>query len=119
MPDSPVIDTTAIERLRKWGGEDLAQTMIEIFLNHASERLRQIREAVAQEDPRQAELGAHSLKSSAGNVGASRLEVLCQGAETLGEAGDLAALEGILPELEQAYAAAREELEEILKGTAG
>lgn len=119
MPDSPVIDIRAIERLRKWGGEALPRKMIEIFFNHASERLGQIRDGVAQEDPRQAQLGAHSLKSSAGNVGASRLEVLCQGAETLAEAGDLSALEGLLPELERVYATAREELETILEGMTG
>lgn len=119
MPDSPVIDRTAIERLRKWGGADLPRTMIDIFLNHTPERLVQMREGVARKDAREAETGAHSLKSSAGNVGATRLQALCQAAEMLAEAGDLDAVGGLLGELEGAYAAARAELEKIMGGMTG
>ena len=112
--DAPVIDLRALDRLRKWGGEGLPTRMVEIFLDHSSERLEQIREGVGKQDPRRAELGAHSLKSSAGNVGASRLQALCQSAEMMAEGEDLSALAGLLPELEQAYATARKELEKIL-----
>jgi HPt (histidine-containing phosphotransfer) domain-containing protein len=112
--DPPVIDIRALDRLRKWGGEGLPTKMIEIFLDHSSERLEQIRDGVAEQDPRRAELGAHSLKSSAGNVGAHRLQALCQGAEMMAEAEDMSALAGLFPELDRAYSTAREELERIL-----
>jgi len=114
--DAPVIDIRALDRLRKWGGEGLPMRMVEIFLDHSSERLEQIRDGVARQDHRRAELGAHSLKSSAGNVGASRLQALCQGAETMAEDEDMSALAGLLPELDRAYSTARKELERILEG---
>ncbi|MGD8361017.1 MAG: Hpt domain-containing protein [Gemmatimonadota bacterium] len=114
--DAPAIDIRALDRLRKWGGENLPPKMIQIFLDHSSERLEQITDGVARQDPRRAELGAHSLKSSAGNVGASRLQTLCQDAERLAEDEDMSALAGLLPELDRAYSTARKELEKILEG---
>jgi HPt (histidine-containing phosphotransfer) domain-containing protein len=119
MPDPPVIDRAAIQRLEDWGGEALFRKMIESFLSHAPERLEEIRDGVARHDARRAELGAHSLRSSAGNLGASRLQVLCEGAETMAEAGEFSALEGLLPELDQVFSDAREELERILEGKKG
>jgi len=119
MPDSPVIDPGAIERLRKWGGEGLPRRMIDIFLIHSPERVLQIREGIAREDASGAETGAHSLKSSAGNVGATRLQALCQAAETLAEARDFVALKELLGELEGAHQDAQAELEKILEGMEG
>ena len=119
MPDSPIIDRGAIERLRVWGGETLPVRMIDIFLDHSPERMIQIREGIAEEDAGEVETGAHSLKSSAGNVGASRLQALCQAAEMLAQARDFVSLKELLEELEGTYLDAREELDEILEGMKG
>jgi HPt (histidine-containing phosphotransfer) domain-containing protein len=116
VPDSPVIDTRAIERLRKWGGENLPRRMVEIFLEHAPERLQQIRGGLEEGDGRRVETGTHSLKSSAGNVGAVRLQALCQAAEMLAEAGDLSGVQDLFPELEHALEETKEELAKILEG---
>jgi HPt (histidine-containing phosphotransfer) domain-containing protein len=86
---------------------------------HSFERIVQIREGIQAEDATGVETGAHSLKSSAGNVGASRLQALCQAAEMLAEGGDFAGLSGLLGEIEGAYQDAREELERILEGMEG
>jgi len=119
MPDSPVIDPGALARLLEWGGEDLPRKMIEIFLSHAPRRVEQIRDGLRENDPRGAVEGAHSLKSSAGNLGASRVQTLCHDVERMAEDGDLSAARKLLPELERAYARAREELERILEGMVG
>ena len=119
MPDSPVIDLGAIERLREWGGEGLPRRMVHIFLMHSPERILQIRKGIAEGDASGAGTGAHSLKSSAGNVGAARLQALCQAAETLAEAKDFAALKELLEELEGAHQDAHAELEKILEGMEG
>ena len=100
MSDSPVVDLAAIERLKKWGGNDLPQKMVGIFLDHTMDRLDQIRTGLAEEDQEAAATGAHSLKSSAGNVGAVRLQEICQEAERLAEGRDFSALGGVLPDLE-------------------
>jgi len=119
MPDSPVIDPGALERLMEWGGEELPRKMIEIFLSHAPQRVEQIREGLMESDPRGVVEGAHSLKSSAGNLGASRVQTLCHEVERMAEGGDLSAAQELLSELDRAYARAREELERILEGMAG
>lgn len=119
MPESPVIDPGAIQRLRKWGGVGLPRRMIEIFLMHSAERIVQIRDGIEAKDAAAAETGAHSLKSSAGNVGASRLQALCQAAEMLAEAGDFGGLKGLVGEIESAHRDAKEELERILEGMDG
>jgi HPt (histidine-containing phosphotransfer) domain-containing protein len=119
MHESPVIDPGAIQRLRKWGGIGLPRRMIEIFLMHSSERIVQIRQGIEREDAAGAEAGAHSLKSSAGNVGASRLQALCQAAEMLAKAADFVGLRGLVGEIEGAYQDARDELERILEGMDG
>lgn len=119
MPDSPAIDRGAIERLREWGGEALPLRMIEIFLRHSPERIIQIRDGIAEKDAGEAETGAHSLKSSAGNVGALRLQTLCEAVETLAQSGDFVALKERLEELEGAYQEVREELEDLLEGMKG
>jgi len=119
MPDPLVIDPGALKRLSEWGGEELPRKMIEIFLSHAPVRVEQIREGVMGNDPRRAVEGAHSLKSSAGNLGATRVQTLCQAVEAMAEEGDLPAAQELLPELDRAYARAREELERILQGMVG
>ena len=37
MSDLPVVDMAAIERLKKWGGNELSQKMVGIFLDHAAQ----------------------------------------------------------------------------------
>jgi HPt (histidine-containing phosphotransfer) domain-containing protein len=110
MSDLPVLDRAALERLKEWGGDSLPGKMIDIFLGHAPERMAQIREGVASGAARTAEAGAHSLKSSAGNVGALRLQGLLEEMERLAEQGRIAELAGLLPGLESAFGAACQEL---------
>ena len=116
MSDQSVIDQSAIERLKEWGGAELPRKMIDIFLSNSPERMEQIRDGISTETPRKAETGAHSLKSSAGNVGAIRLQSLAEEAESLAEKEDLSALGDIWPRLEEAFGDACEELKNLLEG---
>jgi HPt (histidine-containing phosphotransfer) domain-containing protein len=119
MTDKPIIDQNAIDRLKEWGGDELPRKMIDIFLSHSPERMEQIREGLSTATPRTAETGAHSLKSSAGNVGAVRVQELAQVAESLAEAEDMEELKALLPNLEEAFTAACQGLEQILEGMDG
>lgn len=116
MTDLPLVDPTQMERLKEWGGEDLQKKMIELFLTHAAERLDQIREGVRTGVAGRAETGAHTLKSSAGNVGAHRVQNLAQEVETLAEAGKLDGVENLLPTLEEEFQAACTALGNLLGG---
>jgi two-component system sensor histidine kinase/response regulator len=119
MSDKPIIDQNAIVRLKEWGGEELPRKMIDIFLAHSPERMEQIREGLSTATPRKAETGAHSLKSSAGNVGAARVQELAEKAEDLAEAEEMEELEALLPALEVEFSAACQGLEQILQGMDG
>jgi len=117
MNDLPVVDLGQIERLNEWGGADLQRKMIDLFLTHALERLDEVKDGVATGSSEKAETGAHTLKSSAGNVGAQRLQKLAQDAETLAEAGNLHELQAILPSLEEEFQAACGALKGLLEGS--
>lgn len=117
MTDSEIIDAKAQARLQEWGGPKLLLQMIRLFLENAPNRLEQTRKGVADGNVRDAERGVHSLKSSAANVGAMRVSRLAARMEELASSGDLAAVDGLMGELESTYAAARDQLAAILEST--
>ena len=77
MINSHAIDQDAIDRLVEWGGDKLLKQILRLFLDNTPERLQQIENGLAQGgDVDEAHRGAHSLKSSAGNVGAVEVSEL-------------------------------------------
>lgn len=110
------VDPEALDRLREWGGDRLLAQMIRLFLSNAGTRVDQIRTGVREGIAREAEMGAHSLKSSAANLGAQRVRVLAADIELAAAAGDMEPVARVLPELEAAFAAAVHELESIERG---
>lgn len=115
MNDLPLIDSAQMDRLNEWGGPELQTKMVDLFLTHAKDRMDQIREGLSASRPETAETGAHTLKSSAGNVGAQRVQRLAQEAESLAEEGNLAGLQSLLPSLEEEFDAACVALRRILE----
>ena len=116
MTNSTSLNPAALERLRKWGGDKLAAQMVRLFLDNSGGRMDQIRGGVAAEDPDEAEKGAHSLKSSAANVGAEVVRGLAGEIESAASSGDVEAVRTILPGLEDAYSQAIADLETIMDG---
>jgi HPt (histidine-containing phosphotransfer) domain-containing protein len=118
MPDSQVIDPQALERLKEWGGDKLLGQMVRLFLKNSGTRMDQIRKGSEEGDPEEAERGAHSLKSSAANIGAETLRSLATRVESASLDKDVDEIRRIMPELETAYSKAMAELESIGKGMA-
>lgn len=116
MTDTQVIDPQALERLKEWGGDKLAGQMVRLFLKNSGTRMDQIRTGVAEEDPAETERGAHSLKSSAANIGAELLRTLATRIESASLDQDVETMRVLLPEVEDAYAAAMAELQTIEQG---
>ncbi|GEM_PF-563484 len=71
--DGRVVDQEAISRLRSWGGDALLGRMIGLFIELGPERTRALEEGAASGDMERVERAAHSLKSSAANLGADDL----------------------------------------------
>jgi two-component system, sensor histidine kinase and response regulator len=111
-----LLDPEALTRLEEWGGKELVGKMLELFLEVATERMDAIRSGVLENDRSRIERGAHSLRSSAGNVGAESVRVLAARMEALAPDGDEASLRATLDQLEDRFRRTLEELRE-LKGS--
>jgi two-component system sensor histidine kinase/response regulator len=116
MPIDPnIIDQAALKRLEDWGGTKLLHEIVRLFLENGPKRVDQIREAMDDEDLEVPERGAHSLKSSAANVGAQLLQEVASDLESAASEGDLKRVRELVPNLEQAFEQAVQELEVIVK----
>ena len=116
MPIDPtIIDPAALQRLEDWGGQSLSKEIVRLFLENGPTRVDQIRGAMDGEDLDAPERGAHSLKSSAANVGAQVLQQVAGELELAASGGDLRRVRDLIPNLEQAFTQAAEELEVIVK----
>ena len=116
MHAPPNLDPEALQRLQRLGGDAFVCKMIDLFLDYAG---RRIAEARAEQDAGNfvaVEKAVHPLKSSAGNVGAVRIQALAARIEALAEQGPSEALIAALGELEQAFAAVKPEIEEQRRG---
>ena len=114
MSDPQIIDEGALDRLSEWGGEELIERMIRIFLDHAPTRVEEIRSGVETGEIGETEKGAHSLKSSAGNLGAVGLRDVCARVEDLAADGDLHGAADLVQDVEERYREASEVLTSIL-----
>jgi len=111
MTEPEVIDPQALERLKEWGGDKLAAQMVRLFLKNSGTRMDQIRTGVDGGDLDEAERGAHSLKSSAANIGAETLRALATKVEAAALTDDLDGARHLLPEVEDAYTTVMDTLE--------
>ncbi len=105
--DAPVVDGDALERVRRIGQDTLLRRMLESFLEHAPGRLDG---ALHAPDDAGAMKAAHSLKSSAGNLGLMRVVRLAEAIEVRAAAAD-PTYAALRPALAQAFAEARAALE--------
>ena len=113
VTEQPILDPGAIERLQEWGGPPLVQKMIRLFLDNTGEKMAHIQAGIADRSFDKAVRGAHSLKSSAGNLGAQRLSRLAAMIESSSESGDIEVLMSLLPKIVVAYELTCAELETV------
>ena len=112
-PDAETIDDAVQARLVRLGGQRLQRRMIEAFLTHTSARAEAIAAAGISGDLQAMEVAAHSLKSSAGNLGAERLRHLCGALEGAASQGHGADVERLTQPTLEAYQAACTQLRAI------
>ena len=116
MSREEYLDESALERLYKLGGGKLVNQMIDIFLTNASKRLGEARNGEEMGDFKVIEQAVHSLKSSAGNVGAEKLRELAGVIEELAEKEQGERISALLDELEAAFEQVKVPLEKEKKG---
>ena len=101
MSAESTLDTTAIARLRKLGGDKFVGDMIDLFFQYVPERLAAARVAAQAGDLQAVEKAVHSLKSSAGQIGACRVQDLATQIEKLAVDKQADAIRLLLPQLEE------------------
>lgn len=116
MSDTDIIDPAAHERLLEWGGSKLLREMVRLFLENSGERMQLIATGFAEADARKVEHGAHSLKSSAANVGAERVRGFAMEMEERASRGDLRSALELHEGLTTALGAATARLRELQPG---
>lgn len=108
MSAEPIqFNPAAIERLCRLGGEKFAGEMIDLFFSYGAKKLSEARQARQSGNLAALAEAAHPLKSSAGNVGAVRVQELAAQVESSARAQN-AELSGTqFDELEHAFAEAK------------
>jgi signal transduction histidine kinase/DNA-binding response OmpR family regulator len=89
---------------------DLLARVVDTYLESSSRLERAIRDAVAEADSAAIARAAHTLKSSSGQVGATRLAALCKDLEAHGRSGRSGDARALLPEIWKELEAVREAL---------
>ena len=102
MGDDSSLDTAAIARLRKLGGDKFVGAMIDLFFQYAPQRLAAARASAQAGDLQAVEEAVHPLKSSAGQIGAQRVQDLAAQIEKLAMDKQADAIPPLLPQLEEA-----------------
>lgn len=102
----PVVDVHTLDRLNRLGGEGFVREMVGIFDSQGALRIRNTEACLAQGDLQAVRRHAHSLVSTAGNLGARRLQRLATMIEQAAESADLATLQDLVPHLSSEHAAA-------------
>lgn len=87
--NAPTLDTSVLEELRQYSDEeqDLADELIEIFLEDSPKQLMALQRALQNADFGEVEKRSHRLKGSAGSIGALRLREICEALEITARVG--------------------------------
>jgi HPt (histidine-containing phosphotransfer) domain-containing protein len=103
MSETSQLDPAAIERLRRLGGDDFARKMLDLFLSFTEQKLTEARQALADGKFAALAKAVHPVQSSAGNVGATRVQALASRIESLATEPQGEPLEALLAELGEAF----------------
>ncbi|HEY1013796.1 MAG TPA: Hpt domain-containing protein, partial [Herpetosiphonaceae bacterium] len=98
------------------GEPDLVGQLIDLFAQESPPQVAAIARAVAEGDADSLRQTAHSLKSSAANLGAGALAAICAELEKRGRGGEAAGLEPQVAALETEFERACLALERVRTG---
>lgn len=106
------VDRAYLERMKSdLGGGDILADLIEIFLEEAPKHLETMERALEEDEPDDLRIAAHTMKSSAGQLGAKGLSEQAKELEEIGDSGDISEAAGKVQQARDTFDAVREELE--------
>ena len=112
MNEPPTLDPAALQRIRRIGGTKLLGEMLDLMLVEAPRRVRAAVAGAQAGSARDVAQAVHSLKSSAGNLGALALQHLAEQIEALATTDQLPACEALLTQLQEKLEAVQTRLQE-------
>lgn len=111
----PLIDHSkldAVKELAEPGDADgFFKDLVELFFSRVPILIGEMVDATAKSDPIAVSKSAHTLKGTAGNLGAIRVMKIAELLEHLGRAGKLETAPQLLSEIQSAFALSKVELE--------
>ena len=114
MSETDTLNPAALERLVKLGGDKFASDMVTLFLSYGGSKVAEARQVQQSGNLAGVADAVHPLKSSAGNVGATRVQALATSLEEAAKAGKADQVTAQMDELEQAFAEVKTLLESEL-----
>jgi len=87
MKSVKTIDKTALVNLYNIGGKDFLLRMIDNFVNQSPKRIQSARKSLETGDLKSIHLIAHSLKASAANLGAAKVQEIAERLEEMASIG--------------------------------
>jgi len=103
MPKKPPFDFEALPRLQRMGGNSLVLKIIDLFFQNGPEKVREAQHSWEVKDWQSLERAVHSLKSSAGNIGARRLQNIANEIENQASRRQAEPLPALFQRLEDAF----------------
>jgi HPt (histidine-containing phosphotransfer) domain-containing protein len=117
MTEPPVLDPSVMETLRQLtppGEPDVLTEVLQMFLQEVPPRIERLRNAWAAGDIQEVHRAAHSLKGSAGNIGAQRLLAVCRDLDDRSRTADEAATAASVAALAVEFDKVEEEIRRLL-----
>jgi HPt (histidine-containing phosphotransfer) domain-containing protein len=118
MPAPLIIDPQAIENLRALtpgDNDEFLREIVGIFLEDTPQRIAELDQSLAGNDPLRFTRAAHSVKGSSSNLGAMALRAVAERLEQQSKQSGLVGLEPMLAELKSEFARAAAALRQIPK----
>ena len=113
-PPELSVDTEMVEALHETMGDELSK-LFDLFFRQTPERVEAMRQAAAQKDADALTRVSHSLKGSAGLMGAQRLAGLGAKLQALGETGSVEGAGDLIEMTETEFAAVKAILENEMR----
>lgn len=112
-----MLDPVVLESLRQLtapGEPDVLAQVCQLFLEDAPARIETLRRAQAAGEAVGVQRAAHSLKGSAGNLGAKALLDVCRQLDDRARAGNLAGTADLVASLDVEYARVEAEIARLM-----
>ena len=110
-----LLDYEALDQLRRIDGGSLVNEMIESFLTDAPQRLEAAQQGFRTKDGSAIEMAVHSLKSVCGQLGAMRMQNVCEATQLLARAHNFSSIQSQLKRLEKEFLEVKRELQKVIR----